>query len=275
MADLRDADALAGACAGIDTVVHVAGVTSARRERAFYEVNGQGTAALARAASRAGVKRFLYVSSLAAMGPSAFAEDPEAPPHPVTVYGSSKLTGERELVAVGGDMEVQILRPPAVYGPRDTGLLPFFKMSRRRFVTQLGRGRNRVAMVYGPDLGEAIQRLVDAGPAPTAYFHIADQTGPYTWSELLRTLNKGFDQRTVRIPVPPLAFSILARVSVATSGLVRRDPLLDRSRYTEMSQPAWVCDSAVLEAHLGWAPQTLLADGIGETIAWYREHRWI
>lgn len=275
VADLRDGEGLASACAEIDTIVHVAGVTSARRERTFYEVNGQGTASLGKAAVEAGVHRFLYVSSLAAMGPSAFPEDPEAPPHPVTAYGSSKLAGEREIVALAGDMEVQILRPPAVYGPRDTGLLPFFQMSRRRFVMQFGRGRNRVAMVYGPDLGESIQRLVESESGGSAYFHIADPAGPYTWSELLRTLNKGFGHRTLRIPVPPLAFSVLARWSVATSGLIRRDPLLDRSRYTEMSQPAWVCDSAALEAHLGWAPRTLLADGIGETIAWYREHRWI
>ena len=158
---------------------------------------------------------------------------------------------------------------------RDTGLLPFFKMSRRRFVAQFGRGRNRVAMVYGPDLGESIQRLVDSNASGKVYIHIADPAGPDTWSELLRTLNKGFGHRTLRLPVPPLAFSMLARVSVATSGLIRRDPLLDRSRYTEMSQPAWVCDSAALEAHLDWAPRTLLADGIGETIDWYREHRWI
>lgn len=275
VADLRVADGLAVTCEGMDAVVHVAGVISAARDDTFARVNAAGTAALAEAAARAGVRRFLYVSSLAALGPSAAPEPPDTPVHPVTAYGRSKAEGERAALAQAGPMEVQILRPPAVYGPRDTGLLPFFRMARWRFITRFGDGRNRVAMIYGPDVGGAIRALLERAEGPSPFFHVSDSDGPYTWRELIAALGQAFGRRVWSLPVPPLAFDAVSRASVALAQ--RRDtrPLLDRSRFLEMRQPIWACDHAALTAHTGWAPPTALAVGLRDTVDWYRRHGWI
>ena len=275
--DLTDRGGLAEACRDVDAVVHVAGLTGSADASRFHAVNAQGTGALAVAAREVGAGRFICLSSLAALGPSPVAEDPAAPPHPVSDYGRSKLEGERLAVEARGDMRVEILRPPAVYGPRDSGLLPFFKMAKRRYITRLGDGSSRVSMIYGPDLADAIAALIDRDPPDDVpqIFHLADAAGSYTWRELVAELRAAFGHGVWEIPVPPPAFAVVAQVSVAAARLRGTEPMLDRSRYIELIQPAWVCDSVALEASTSWTPTTRLDEGLAATLAWYRANGWL
>lgn len=276
--DLGDGSGLAEACRDVDVVVHIAGLTGSADPARFHVVNAQGTASLTTAARDAGVRRFLYVSSLAALGPSALPEDPTAAPHPVSDYGRSKLEGERLAIEERGDMAVEILRPPAVYGPRDSGLLPFFKMAKRRYITRLGAGRRRVSMIYGPDLADAVAALIDRELPPQVdpqIFHLSDVGGSYTWRELIAALRSAYQQRLLEIPLPAPVFGFVAQASVAAARLRKTTPVLDQSRYLELVQPAWVCDSAALEASTGWAPATRLDDGLAATLAWYRANGWV
>jgi nucleoside-diphosphate-sugar epimerase len=270
-------DGLTDAVDTIDVVVHIAGLIAARTDADFHRVNARGTALLAAAASDAGVGRFLLVSSLAARGPSRDGSppDPDGRRQPVTPYGESKAAGEVEALSRAGPMAVQILRPPAVYGPGDTGLLPFFRMARRHYVTRLGDGRNRIAMIYGPDCAEAIVAILERDPGPRGIFHVSDRTGPYDWRQLIDALAVVYDHRIVSIPVPGLAFELGAHLSVAFSRLRHTAPLLDYSRVAEMRQPAWLSDNTVLTEHTGWTPHTDLRDGLRLTLDWYRDHGWV
>jgi nucleoside-diphosphate-sugar epimerase len=276
-----DGAGLTDAVNGVDAVVHVAGLVAARTDADFHRVNARGTGLLAAAASDANVARFLLVSSLAARGPSlnGAPPDPEGRRQPVTPYGESKAAGEVEALAQAGDtaggMAVEILRPPAVYGPGDTGLLPFFQMARRHYVTRLGDGRNRIDMIYGPDCAEAIVALLARKPGARNIFHISDRTGPYDWRQLIDALAVAYGHRIVTIPIPGIAFEIGAHLSVAYSRLRRNTPLLDYSRVAEMRQPAWLSDHAALTEHTSWTPQTDLTDGLRLTLDWYREHSWL
>ena len=185
-----DGAGLTAAVDGIDAVVHVAGLIAARTDADFHRVNARGTGLLAAAASDAGVTRFLLVSSLAARGPSldGAPPDPEGPRQPVTPYGESKAAGEVEALAQAGAMAVEIIRPPAVYGPGDMGLLPFFQMARRHYIMRLGDGRNRIDMIYGPDCAQAIAALLAREPGARNIFHLSDRTGPYDWRQLIGAL---------------------------------------------------------------------------------------
>ncbi len=268
---------LADACKDVDAVVHVAGVTSARNSADYHRVNARGTGLLAEAAARAGVGRFLYVSSMAAHGPSrdGHLPDPAAPCRPLTPYGESKAAGEVEALAFAKDMTVQVLRPPVVYGPADTGLLPFFKMARFRFMTILGRGDNHLAMVYGPDLADALVMLLAKDPAASPFFHISDAGGPYSWRQLTVALAEALDHRVIPLPLPTAGFTALALLSEGLGRLTRRPPMLDAARVTELRQPAWLSDSAALTDLTGWAPPTDLATGMRETVQWYRDSGWL
>ena len=117
--DLISGSGLADALRGADTVIHLAGVTKALTAREYYAGNAQATETLVRALQGRSV-RLVHVSSLAAIGPSEghTAVEEDAEPHPVTDYGKSKLEAERIVRSMAPD--AVIVRPPVVYGPRDT-----------------------------------------------------------------------------------------------------------------------------------------------------------
>ncbi len=275
--DGPDPAPFAEAMADREAVVHVAGVTVATDRDAFRRVNAEASDALARAAAAAGVGRFCYVSSLAAQGPSRDGRPahPDAPCHPVSAYGRSKAGGEAAALARSGEMQVRVIRPPLVYGPRDLGLLPFFRMARRRYIVRLGDGRNRVSAIYGPDLADAIAALLARPPGGPAVFHVSDGAGPYDWRALIDALATAFGHRLLTIPVPGAGFAALARAGVALARLRGGRPLIDEARVAEMRQTGWLADGDRLAAATGWAPATSLEDGLAATLRWYRDNGWL
>ena len=276
MGDLRQADTLPAACEGMDAVVHAAAVLRAVRQGDFMHANQEGTGNLAEAASKAGVERFIYFSSIAAQGPapSATPEPPETRLHPVSAYGRSKAAGEDEVLKQLGQMQIAIVRPPMVYGPGDTGLQMFFWLARRRISARLGDGANLVDAIYGPDLAEAIRAILDAPPQELARYHASSDEGPFTWNDLLSTLEIIAGKRLWIPTLAPSVFHSFARCSEAWAMLTRSEPMLDRTRVVEMRQPAWICDSSSLTRDTGWRAATSLEDGMRKTMAWYQEHGW-
>ena len=106
-------------------------------------------------------------------------------------------------------------------------------------------------------------------------FHLADVGGSYTWRELIAALRTAHGHGLWEIPLPVPIFAAAAQVSVAAARLLKTTPMFDRSRYLELVQPAWVCDSAALQASTGWAPSLTLDDGLATTLAWYRANGWL
>ncbi|MYA00282.1 MAG: NAD-dependent epimerase/dehydratase family protein [Chloroflexi bacterium] len=277
LGDLRRPDSLAAACAGMDAVVHCAAVLRAVRQEDFMQANRAGTGGLAKSAAEAGVQQFVYISSIAAQGPSRSLtpEPPDTPLHPVSAYGRSKAAGEVEILKQSGRMQITMLRPPLVYGPADAGLLAFFWMARRGFAVRLGDGTNLVDAVYGPDLAGAVSAVLRADIPQVAKYHVANESGPYSWNQLLAALGTAAGRRLWIPSVPPACFQGLARCSEWWSRLTNNEPMLDRARVLEMRQPAWLCDPSSLTQETGWQANTALADGMQDTFNWYREQGWI
>ncbi len=274
--DLREPQTLASACDGVDVVVHAAAVLRAVRQRNFMRTNQEGTANLAEAAAAAGVERFVQISSIAAQGPAPDRkpESPDTALHPVSAYGRSKAAGEAELLEQTGRMSITILRPPMIYGPGDTGLQAFFWLARRRISARLGDGSNLVDTIYGPDLADAVGAILRAEPREVVRYHIRSEDGPFTWNELLGTLEAVAGQRLWIPTIAPAVFHGFARCSEAWAALTRSEPILDRTRVVEMRQNAWICDASSLRRDTGWSPVTTLEDGMRETMAWYVDHGW-
>ncbi len=275
--DLRQPESLRAACQGVEAVVHSAAVLRAANPQEFMRANREGTRHLAEAAAAAGVKRIVYISSLAAQGPSpgGAVESTEATPHPVSAYGRSKLEGERELEAVSDRTDVIMLRPPLVYGPRDSGLLAFFWMARRGFSVRLGDGSRLVDVIYGPDLADAVAALLDARIDSRRCYHVSDGDGPFSWNDMLSALGDAAGRRLLLASLPPAAFHGIARCSEWWAMLSRSEPALDRTRVLEMRQRAWLSDSRPLTEDTGWRRSTPLEDGLRETMNWYREQGWV
>ncbi len=275
LGDLRG-DGLAAACHNVDAVLHLAGLTAARSSAEFARVNARGAGLLVRAAADAAVGRFLYVSSLAAFGPSpdGAMPDPAAPCAPITDYGRSKAAGEAEALTCRDRMAVQILRPPVVYGPYDRGLLPFFQFARWRVLPLLGGGSHTLSIIHARDLAEAMVALLEAPPGDSPFFHVQDGGGPYTWRQLGEAIALAVDHRVWAVPLPVAGFRAAGVLSELGGRLLRRPRMLTRDKVLEMRQPAWIGDNAALSAATGWAPRIPLLDGVRETAAWYRVRGW-
>ena len=275
-------DGLAAACEGVDGVVHVAARLRGRSTDDFMRTNADATAALGEAARNAGVGCFVYLSSLAALGPTPgdVVEPPETAPHPTSDYGWSKLGGEDALTRLAQDegdpqMSLTMIRAPLIYGPGDRGLLPFFQVAERGFAPQLGDGSNRVSAVYGPDLAAAIAAILERPPEQPATWQISDGGGPYTWHDLLAALERAAERPLRIIPLPPPIWSAMATVAESWAATTGKEPPLDHSRVAEMRQPAWLADGSALEAATGWRPTVGVEEGIAETMRWYRRHGWV
>ncbi len=279
LGDVTEPDSLAAALEGVQAVVHAAGLVKARSAAHFQAVNAQGTANLLTALDRAApdFRRLVYVSSLAAHGPSEDGRPRplQAPPRPLTAYGRSKLQAEELVRAWAGSKRAVIVRPPVIYGPRDPALLPFFKLARWRIAPLLAGGRNRLSVVYVEDAARAIAQaaVAEADVAGKTYF--LDDGHVYSWRDLLGAVEEAVGRRALRISTPRWAYSAAALASEAYGLLLRRAVSLTREKVLEMSQPAWVCSHEALRQDLGWSPQIALKQGAKLTAEWYRSQGWL
>lgn len=271
---LEDEDALRRLVEGAAVLHHVAGLIAARDEAEFLRVNRAGTFALARIARAAGVGRLVYVSSLAVSGPTVPGrplEEAEAD-HPVTPYGRSKQEGEAAVRASG--VAFTIVRPAAVYGPRDREILRVFQMARRGLVPLLGDGRQELSFIHAADLAGA---LVAAGAAAAAAGHTYHAAHPEVVEQraFVRQVGTAVGRRVrlVRLPRPVVRGVLFASGLFARA--TGRATLLSPDKAAEFLAPAWTCTSTALARDAGWQASIPLAEGLPQTAAWYRSTGWL
>ncbi|HEY4686331.1 MAG TPA: NAD-dependent epimerase/dehydratase family protein [Dehalococcoidia bacterium] len=275
--DLRDEASLARAAAGVDAVVHLGGLTltAALTEAEYVAVNAAGTAAIAKATLAAGARRFVYVSSLQAAGPSP--DGRPVPPHesaPISAYGRSKAAGEKAVLALQEEMSVAVVRPPAVYGPRDRAFLPLYRIAKLGVFPLLGDGRNRASLVHVYDAAAAIAGVVAAEGPSGGVYTICDGE-PYTWRQIVDAYAAATGRRPRLIPTPPFLYVAAGWLGGLASKLIRRPLPLSPDQIDQMRQRYWVCDNEAIERDLGWRPTLSIAEGMAQTLAWYREHGWL
>lgn len=270
--DLRSPEGLEAAAEGVDYVFHVAGLIAARGPAHFRAVNVEGTGRLARAVRRAapGCRRFIYVSSLAAAGPShdgrPIGED--RAPRPVSHYGRSKLGGELVLPAALGPVPFTIARPPAIYGPRDEGILPFFQLAARGLAAGLEGPGRRFNLLHAEDVAEGLLAAARSDRAAGATYFLADRTG-YSYRDVAAAMGRAFGRKLRRIPVPDLLLDLAAVVTDEVAALTGAVPLFGRQKAIELKTRWWICSPARAANELGWRARIPLAEGIEGTARWY------
>ena len=263
---------------GVDTVYHVAGVTFARRAQDYFDVNQKGTEAILAAAvkHRSRLKKFVLVSSLAAIGPSRNDKlvDEDTQPAPVTPYGRSKLMGEEAVRAVGDLLPTTIVRPPAVYGPRDYGVFEFFKMINGGIFPMIGTNEKRVSLVHARDLADGII-LAGESDSSTGRAYFISSEEAYPMSEVAELIAKTLGKRPRKLTIPrPLAYAA-ALVGEAIAAVTRKPPVINRDKVIDLSQSCWGCSIERAKRELGFRQQIDLEDGLRETVAWYKREGWL
>ena len=271
--DLASGAGLEDALCGTDTVIHLAGVTKALHQDDYYTGNVRATEQLAHAMAGRGI-RLLHVSSMSAIGPSEgrtpVSED--ALPHPLTHYGKSKLDAER--VVRNLLPEAVIVRPPVVYGPRDTDVFHLLKSISKGLVLEIAGGERWFSAIYVKDLVAGLMAaLRTPGAAGKSYF--LAHAKPVSWQQLggaaARIMSK--TPRVLTLPVPiAQAVGACGEIWARVTG---KPGIISREKVAEARCMAWICDTSRAERELGFLAPTGLERGLAETLVWYKEAGWL
>lgn len=275
--EFHDPVTLARATQDIDVVFHLAALTRARSEREYTAVNDEGARALMTAIHTAQPRprRLVYVSSLAAAGPATngVPVGPDDPPRPITAYGRSKLKGEYACLAAVDDLEVVILRPPAVYGPRDRDLFLSFQLAMRGILPVPAGPERHLQFIHVHDLVEAILRAATA-PAAAGIYHVAEPQA-YSWREVGQWIAQAVGCRVRTVRVPHWGVRAAAMMSEWGAALRGQATIFNREKVQEMLAPGWLCEIEGAKRDLGFTGRIPLPTGLIATAAWYREQGWL
>ena len=260
--DLADRAALAALVAGANAVLHIAGVVNTPDPMGFHLGNVQGTEALVETAEAAGVRRLVFVSSLAAREPG------------LSAYGKSKRHAE-EVVQTSG-LDWTIVRPPAIYGPRDRDILELFKAARWGLVPMPPPGRTSI--VHVDDLARLLLTLtasssVAVGQTRERIFEPDDgRENGWSHTELAKAIGKAVGRRVWAPATPKVLMRGAAWLDRKLRGPGAR---LTPDRVGYMVHPDWVSRPDKAPPADMWRAEIATPDGLAATAAWYRAQGWL
>ena len=273
---VEDARSVDDAAKGVDAIIHCAGLVKAKNEDELVRVNVEGTKNLVRSAKEHGAKRFVQVSSLEAAGPSRdgtpVAVDQE---RPVTAYGRSKLAGEKAALEAKDAMRVVVLRPGAIYGPRDVEILDAFKSVKRGLMPTVAGGTAKGSFVWGPDCAAACIRALEADVASGGTYFVDDGGPADSQREFLEMVEDALGRRAlVRMSLPKGLLKTVAMGVEAYGKASGKAVMLTREK-ADMLLQHFVCESSATQKDLAWKPEVPLRDGVRRAVVWYRENGWL
>jgi len=257
-------------------IIHGAGATRAISEAEYNKINADYAANLAEAALALGnvLKKFVLISSLAAIGPLKALDGiitEETHPNPITAYGRSKLLAEKKLKAIEG-LNYTILRPTAVYGPRDTGIFIFFKQVSKHLEPYIGNIRQNLSFIYVTDLAKAAVKALHAGDMKT--YNLSD--GNFYDRHELGTLTKTIlNVKTFKFHLWVKFVRLIAGISEKVSSFRNSAPIINLEKLDELMAVNWACSVERAKHDLGFKPQYPLTQGLQETLQWYKDNNWI
>jgi UDP-glucose 4-epimerase len=261
-----------------DYFINNAGLTRSVSEDALNKVNAHFIENIAKAIQLSSNKPrvLLQVSSLAAFGPAeqqpnGFVSN-ESTPKPVTMYGRSKLLGE-QLLKQHSDVPYIIVRPTAVYGPREKDLLTAFKALNKGFEIYLGSSDQRLTFIYVSDLVELIILAMEKGKRHEEYFFTDGKV--YSTREFNQYIKEALGRKTIGFTLPGGVVRALGFVVEKLAGIAGKYPVLNKDKVAELSAKSWECDAQSAHNAFGFTPKYDLKSGVQETVDWYREIRWL
>ncbi len=276
--DVRDRAAVAAAVRGVDVVYHIAALyrEAGLPQREYFAVNAESVGTLIEEAAAAGARRVVHCSTVGVHGdverPPA---DEDAPLRPGDVYQRSKVEGERvaRQAAERTGLELVIARPSGIYGPGDRRLLKLFRGVARRRFPFLGTGDIFYHLTYVDDLVEGFRLCGEtAGAAGRTYILAGGEVRTLTQVVEAIARAAGVPPPRVRLPAWPFWIAgALCELACAPFGL---EPPLYRRR-VDFFTKSRAFDIGRARRELGYAPRVGLDEGLGRTLAWYRQQGWV
>jgi nucleoside-diphosphate-sugar epimerase len=278
LGDLNNGMDLDSMLESAECIYHLAGAVRARSSKDFYEGNYLMTKNFINICARSckRLKRFVYVSSLAAAGPSVDGRPvkEEDPFHPVSHYGRSKMLAELEVLHYSDRMPISIVRPSGVYGPRDREMLQYFLMIKKNLQLLIGFGRKWLNLTYVDDI---VNGLLLAGEHPKAEgetFFIGNERS-YPVEEIGNTIACLMNCKPIRIHMPHLAAFSIGIIAESIGKLTRRQIFFNFQKAKESVQTGWIISVDKARSKLGYRPRVSITEGMKRTYEWYRENGWL
>ena len=283
--ELSDVELLWEALSGVDYVYHVGGLTRARTWETFERANVKATLNLLGAVKMAApdVRKVLVTSSLAAVGrcPSGVADE-TTPLQPISDYGRSKARMEKALAdphemrtSFQAELPLVVVRPPAVYGPREKDIYEVFKTANRGVFPILGSGNEPdLSLVHVRDLARGMADAAEADVTRGETYFLGSERF-YSWNEIKAATTDALGKKALTIPVPGALVGPVGAAAEAWGKLTRQYPPLNREKAREIRHACKMCAIDKARRDFGYRPDVPLDDGLRETIAWYRQEGWL
>lgn len=262
-----------------DFIIHCAGSTKAKTESDYNYVNAELSRNLGIAAVNAGLalEKFVFVSSLAALGPISY-NNPQfitanQSPAPVTAYGKSKVLAEQYLKKIAG-LPLVIVRPTAVYGPREKDIFIILKTINSGLEPYIGRTPQKLSFIYVSDLVKVLLLVLRNDSTTGRSYNVSDGQ-VYSKYELAEITKGIIKKSTYKFHLPIPLVSAIASVLELVYSFRADSPALNKEKINELNAESWACSIKELEQDLGFTAEYPLRKGLEETIAWYRENKWL
>jgi len=276
--DFFNPDSLREVLQDVRVVHHVAGVTKAQRKQEYWRGNSEVTRRLLGATLKfaRSVDRFVHISTQAAVGPSynGTPVNELTAPHPIDVYGKSKKEAEDACLEFSDKLPITIIRPGAVYGPRDHDTFAFFRWIERGILPIIGSEKKKLALIFARDLVDGILLATKNPGAVGQIYFLANEECP-TWGELFSVAGQITGKKLVRWRIPNFSIYLVAAAAEPLGFLMGKPALFSFEKAKELAQASWSCDVGKAKRELGYEAKTPIVDGMKETIEWYRREGWL
>jgi len=272
---LSDANILSKALVGVDVVVNAAGVLGGWGvdDEILEKTHVDGVRNLLNAAVENNVHRFIQISSAGVLGPT---ENPPAdentPYNPSNKYEETKMKGEQIILERMGEIDATILRPEFVYGPRDTHVLGLFKAIKKNWFPLFNDGKSLLHPTYIQDVISAVNLVIDKENSKGETYLIAGEK-PVQVTELVDVISRTLGSSPHKINVPLAIANTGATIMEAFGKIFSIEPPLTKSRILFFTKNR-AFKTIKAEKQLGYKP-VKLADGIKETVEWYKTNGFL
>ena len=281
---LKDKASLEKAVEGVDYVYHIAGNTSAKNLDGYMKGNCEGTINLLEAViSKApNIKRFLYVSSQTASGPALAADKPtevDMPMNPITDYGISKKQAEEAIHSYSknytGKLPFTIVRPPAVYGPRDTEIYSIFKMIKSGFIAYMGFNHKLVSIVHVDDLSDGIIAAAESNNTIGKTYFVSSEIF-YDWKDVYQIMKQELGKKfVISIHLPHSLVLAAGAISGFFGYFSKKPPVFNYQKGIDFIQQYWICSVKKSTEDFGYRQKVSIEQGIADTVKWYKDMKWL
>jgi len=277
LAPLGQCDNLESILPDIDIVIHAAGITKATKSDNFFKINTTGTQKLLELCKHTAdnLKKFVFISSQAAGCPGKACDSicEKSLESPMTSYGKSKLEAEKIAETYSEYFDIGIIRPPSVYGPRDSSIFIYFKIVNMGILPFIGSPERQFSLVYVEDLARAVNLILQKSTSQFSKYYVCD--GPrHTWREFGTELALALGKKPLKLRLPKFSLKTVAAFNEIGSAIIKKPVLLSMEKSQELCRN-WVCHDNLIREELGFVNKFDLKTGLQKTVKWYRENDWL